>query len=223
MRNFACATACLLLDVTAGMMAGCADRTDARVKNTWSDAVVAAHAQPAKPTGPRGDRSPNPGRRTVETVTGWERIDVFIGRAIRVLARSPGPERFELLASRWCEIDPEPLVTEHGDVRVCSPETPVEVDGHEFTLELGAVGTIGLVSQELTDAQSQAVTARGRTTIEHRCVERFAPVVHFDATAGRRDEFFTCPVEGGSTLAIGRMPMPGTSLWQVSIAVLWPH
>jgi hypothetical protein len=195
--------------------AGCAKRTDAEVRQAWSarrggepsDATDGAIDDPLEP-GPRGGRR----RRPPVPPQGWPRVEGLLQRASSVLSRSPDPDALAHLAQRWCEVEPEPEVTEDGWVRVCTPAPPLTVDGHAFALEVGAVGVIGLVASDLSSTDSSALVQQALRATESLCARPWQQAPPMD--------FHTCPIEGGPTLAVGRISNGKRAGWQVSISIL---
>ncbi len=196
--------------------AGCAKRTDADVRAAWKAERGAAN--PGQTDGKvqrPGDRpGTGPGRRRplAETPQGWARVESLLQRASSVMARSPEPDVLAHLAQRWCEVEPEAEETEDGWVRVCNPVPPLSVDGHSFALEVGAVGVIGLVASDLSSVDSSVLLQQALRATESLCARPWQEVPSMD--------FHTCPIEGGPTLAVGRISNGKRAGWQVSISVL---
>lgn len=200
-------------------LAGCANRNDARVRSAWN-AGAGKSPEDGSPGGEDGRRDPAAGNDSTTTPKeGWERVDEVLGRALDVLTTAPSPDVFAQLANHWCEVEPIPRQTPHGQVRVCFLNPPVRVEGVALTLELSDSGIIGLVALDLTAEQSAGVATAARSATSHLCMGPWEDTP--EAT------FSSCVLDGGSTLAIGRLAT-GTdasveqdrSIWQVSIAIL---
>ncbi len=145
---------------------------------------------------------------------GWDRVEELLTRTTDVLVTAPSPEILAELATKWCEVEPIPRQTEHGEVRVCYLYPPVRVKGVALTLELSANGIVGFVAPELDAIKSQEIATEARRTLAPLCARPWVNV----STAL---DLQTCTVDGGSTLAVGRLqPRPDTDRWQVSVAVL---
>ena len=86
---------------------------------------------------------------------GWDRVEELLTRTTDVLVTAPSPEVLAELATKWCEVEPIPRQTEHGEVRVCYLYPPVRVKGVALTLELSANGIVGFVAPELDAIKSQ--------------------------------------------------------------------
>jgi hypothetical protein len=125
--------------------------------------------------------------------------------------RTPDPDHGR---ARHCAKPPIPRQTDHGEVRVCYLYPPVRVKGVALTLELSASGIVGFVAPELDAAKSQEIATEARRTLGHLCEQPWG-------AATSELDLRTCTVDGGSTLAVGRLqPRPDTDRWQVSVAVL---
>jgi hypothetical protein len=195
--------------------AGCAKRTDADVRAAWKhrgEDPDATKGNGGEPGDEPGDRRRGRRRPLSDAPQGWVRVESLLQRASSVMARSPEPETLAHLAQRWCEVEPEPEETEDGWVRVCNPIPPLSVDGHAFALEVGAVGVIGLVASDLSGADSSALVQQALRATESLCARPWQEVASMD--------FHTCPIEGGPTLAVGRISNGKRAGWQVSISIL---
>ena len=203
----------LLAFVMAVALAGCAARREARVRRNWDK------ADPAAP-GSVGENGTNPDEQdpsspgAVAPKQGWDRVEELLTRTTDVLVTAPSPEVLAELATKWCEVEPIPRQTEHGEVRVCYLYPPVRVKGVALTLELSANGIVGFVAPELDAIKSQEIATEARRTLAPLCERPWV-----DASTDL--DLQTCTVDGGSTLAVGRLqPRPDTDRWQVSVAVL---
>lgn len=201
---------------------GCTRRSDAETRRAWEKSVQQAESGRPGAGGP-GNGGPGAGPGSTPAY-GWARVREVIEDAVEIMAFSPDAKTFARLAQKWCTIEPEPLRTEHGVVRVCNPSPPVRVDRHRFTLELGAIGVIGLVVVDLSDAEARQLAGRARTETQRWCSSDFrsrAPTFAAPEGTPRRaeTEVHTCTVEGGSTLAVARLPQDDGT-WVISISVL---
>lgn len=200
---------------------GCARWTDRQVRRTWTQATQPQDDEPnvAADDG-RGGR-PARDRSRVPPAEAWDRLDFMLERAVRILSNSPDRARLSQIAHRWCEVPPEAQATEHGAVEVCEPEDQLVLNGHPVILEIGASGVLGWVVQDADDDSSLALLAAARERSANHCLSPFRSATPQSAAEdGRHEEFEICPVEGGSTLAIGRIPNPGQMTWQVSVAIV---
>jgi len=208
--------------LVGGSTIACARWTDRKVQRAWTRATNAAAQSPAAP-GTTGEDAPR-GRRRVPPVEAWARVDYMLERAIRILSRSPDEGRLAQLASRWCTVEPEPQVTEHGLVQVCEPRDEIRLEGLPVILEIGSTGVMGWVVRDASDDTSVRLLATAREQSATHCLSPFRSAEYRPTPADhRREEFEICPVEGGSTLAIGRIPNPGAPTWQVTLAVVGAH
>ena len=214
MGSSACRAAlCLLL-------VGCAKRTDAEVRQAWNaraDAVDPAVNPDGDDAGDDGGEGPRgkgrrPGSRR-KPLAGWAGVERLLTRATFVMAGSPEPKVLASLATRWCEDEPDAQDTESGWVRTCEPVPPVQADGYAFTLEIGAVGVIGLVAQDLSRRDAARLVQAALRETRGLCSGPFQSIAS--------TTFHTCPIEGGSTLAVGHFPKSKAGKgWGVSISVL---
>lgn len=201
------------LVLSAALLGGCAAQREARVRRAWNPEA----SDPSAPAGSDGEApsaDAEDGPRAAPPKQGWARVEEVLTRTLDVLTTAPSPEVLADLATKWCEVEPIPRQTPHGEVRVCYLYPPVRVKGVALTLELSAQGIVGFVAPELDRAKSQEIAAEARNTLGYLCNE---------AWTGGSDELDlqTCTVNGGSTLAVGRIqPRPDADRWQVSIAVL---
>lgn len=195
------------------MLAGCAARREARVRRNWNEADPGTSNVPGDLlSGPDEWGPSSPG--VVAQKVGWERVEELLALTIDVLVTAPSPETLAELATKWCEVEPIPRQTTHGEVRVCYLYPPVRVKGVALTLELSGNGIVGFVAPELDAAKSEELAAEARRSLARLC-ER--PWVDAEGDL----DLQTCTVDGGSTLAVGRLqPRADTDRWQVSVAVL---
>lgn len=206
-----CSSALGLL--AAAILAGCAAQREARVRRTWNPNA----SDPSDPTGrdtqtPSGESAAGPGAAPAKN--GWARVEELLTRTTDVLRTAPSPEVLAALATKWCEVEPIPRQTRHGEVRVCYLYPPVRVKGIALTLELSEEGIIGFVAPELDATKSQEIATEARNTLGHLCEEAWSSSV-------AELDLQTCTVQGGSTLAVGRLQQrPDADRWQVSVAVL---
>ncbi len=205
-----CSSAIALVAVAA--LAGCAARREAKLREAWN----AASGEPGAPedgaTSPeaRDEDGPDDAPRK----QGWERVEELLLRTVDVLTSAPSPEVLTELAAGWCEVEPVPRQTERGAVRVCYLYPTVRIQGVALALEMSDSGIVGFVAPELDAAKSLAIGTEASVSLEHLCASAW---VRPDETL----DVQTCSVEGGSTLAVGRVqPNPQTDRWQVSVAIL---
>lgn len=181
------------------------------MRRAWGSSLESPDPESPDAETPRERGGRRPGGRRGRP--GWNRIDELLVQATNLLATSPDETVVAELAMRWCETEPAPVTTTHGEVRICSPNPPVTVDSTAFVLEMAAVGVIGLVATDLDADTSRTLAQAARLEVERMCERPW--------TESQDHAFYTCPVIGGSTLAVGRVPSDKRgSAWQVSIAVL---
>lgn len=192
---------------------GCAGRNDAAVEAAWNRGVQGEET-PLVRRDPTRDDEPEQGPTLGNApATGWSRVDDLLERTLDVMTTAPSPEVFGELAQRWCQVEPKPLNTPHGSVRVCFLDPPVMVEGIRLSLELSDRGVVGFVAQDLDASASGRLVAAARSALAHHCTN------DWERPPGMT--FTSCAIAGGSTLAVGRHASDEKSAaWQVSIAVL---
>jgi hypothetical protein len=84
------------------------------------------------------------------------------------------------VARRACKVDPEPLPSDDGWVRVCDPIPPVRIERHDLVLEVAEVGSIGLVATELSQEESEALVEAALVQTAVLCVDEVARL-HLDS------------------------------------------
>jgi hypothetical protein len=206
----------LELVVVAAMAGpGCAARADARARAAFERSSPGAERDDSTDGGAgSGGGIYEPGTELPKQ--GWPRVADIVQRSADILEVSITADTLARLAQAWCAVEPEPMETEHGVVRICYPQPPVTIDGHAFSLELAAIGVIGLVAGDLSDAESRALTEQALAKMKSACRGPFQEELD---RRDSRHELYTCPTPSGSLLAIGRLPVAG-GVWQVSIAVI---
>ncbi len=201
--------ACALATVLA-----CAARTD--------DGTRAAFEAAAKPTTRKGpDRPDRPGsrppRRPSAPKSGWQATAELLDAAIALIGSGVDAPQFIAVATRWCAVAPEAKTNQRGLTYVCFPREALEVGERSFVLEVVSDGTVSVYMDELDDATSGAVVEQARVALARLCATPFAAAPTQEPT---QRLFHTCPVDGGSTLAVGRARASTTTGWFVTAAVL---
>ncbi len=199
--------------LAAVLLAGCAAQREARVRRAWNPDA----SGPSDPSGGEGEvpsEGADEGSRAAPPKQGWARVEELLTRTTDVLTTAPSPDVLAELATKWCEVEPIPRQTRHGEVRVCYLYPPVRVKGVALTLELSAEGIIGFVAPELDVAKSREIAAEALETLGYLCTGAWS-------SSSDTLDLKTCTISGGSTLAVGRIqPRPDADRWQVSVAVL---
>jgi hypothetical protein len=193
--------------------AGCARQTDEDTR--------AAFEGVRAPTGGPRVRRPRAGRRATRSPASadpWQPVHDVLDESIALLGLGRDEAAVVALAKRRCAVQPEPKTTESGPSYVCFPKPPVEVEGHAFTLELAPSGVIGLQATDLSSDSSRTLLEQIRRASARHCASPFH-ALDPEPSDERAAQFHVCPVDGGSTLAVGRTPAAGDR-WLVSVAVL---
>ncbi|MCH9680726.1 MAG: hypothetical protein K0V04_04760 [Deltaproteobacteria bacterium] len=207
--------------VIAVVATACAGRTDQRVREVWGGSSQAPGRE--GPQRPGGRESGGEGVVDAPVLHGWARLDEVLDGAFSEAAVGTDDEAMARLAQRWCAVEPVPRNTDEGRVLVCAPDPPLQIDGHGFSLELGGAGVIGLVSQELSEAESTRLAEQALRQTERWCTHPWTDVSPpspptTDAPAA---QLHICPVEGSALLTVGRFVSSVESeLWQLSVAVI---
>lgn len=213
----------LLAVLAASLALACAKRTDERVRRAWGGASKSPGAGPGGVGGP-GD-GPGGDTEAAPIRVGWDRLDEILDGALAEASLGTDDEVMARLAERWCDVQPEPQVTDDGPVLVCVPDPPVQIDGHAFSLELGGEGVIGLVATELSLEESSALADEALRRTERWCTRPWtdaAPRTPTDPTpSSSAAQLYTCPVEGSALLVVARfVSSGGAGSWQVSVTVI---
>jgi len=203
-------------------MSACASRTDERVREAWG-------GSPQTPGGARGrvgplDRDGSPEDPSAVPVrVGWDRVDEIVDAALAEASLGTDEEVMARLAKRWCKVEPVPLGVGDERRRVCTPDPPLQIDGHTFILELGGEGVIGLVAIELSADESARLAEEARRRTERWCTRPWTDVsphsteISPPATAV---QLHTCAVEGSAMLVVGSFVSAPGEDWQFSVAVI---
>jgi len=193
---------------------GCARRTDAENRAAFE----AATRPPSTPGSRRPDR---PGRRPRpapgDPRTTWHELGELLDDSITLLDTDTDQAAFIEAATRWCAVKPEPRATRAGPTYLCFPRDALVIGKRTFTLEVSPHGVVGLYIDELDEATSRALAEQARGEVVRLCATAFAPTPAEDDAARW---FQTCPVDGGSTLAVGHARSTSGPGWFVTIAVL---
>lgn len=195
---------------------GCARRTDEETRAAFES----VRGAPSSERG-RGRRARAGRKAKVAAAPGvdpFQRVNDVLGESIAVLGLGRDEAAVTALAQRMCAVAPEAKPTDAGPTYVCFPEPPVEVGGHAFTLELAPSGVIGLQAADLTRDASRSLLEQVRQATAKHCATPFQATDR-DANDEHAPDFHICPVDGGSTLAVGRSES-GRDRWLVSVSVL---
>lgn len=192
---------------------GCANRTDARTRAAFE---AAQRGERAPTTDGRGRRNPQRRDPRRTSPTAWSGLDDRLADAIDLLAAGIDGDTLIATTGKWCAVTPEPSASETGPTYVCFTEPALNFERRSFILEVARTGVIGFEMRELSGPQSREIATRATDALAHHCARPFAKAV---STVGDEAEFSTCPVDGGSTLAIGHARATAEE-WFVSVAVL---
>ena len=182
------------------------------MRRAWNDPEARRRGPTEDPTD--DPETTDPSNPVERPKIGWARVEQLLERTTHVLTTAPSPEVLAELAEKWCEVEPVPRRTPYGEVRVCYLYPPVRVQGIALNLELSEEGIVGFVAPELDDDKSRQLVSEARANLAHLCEQPWTTVQ--DGL-----DVQTCTVDGGSTLAVGRLqPRPEAERWQVSVTVL---
>lgn len=193
---------------------GCARRTDAETR-----AAFEAASRPREPSGKAPRERPD--RRRLPTAddprTAWQAIGELLEASITLLGSDTSVAAFTAAATGWCAVRPEPKTTRAGPTYACFPREPLAIGRRTFTLEIAPGGVVGLHMDELDEATSRSIADQARAAVARLCATPFAAVPTDDA---KSSGFHTCPVDGGSTLAVGQARSTAGPGWFVTVTVL---
>lgn len=192
----------------------CAQRTDRRVRRAW----ITAEKTPSQSQTRRiGIPIRGTSKQDALEPRGWRQIIQTLDESAHLIGTWPDPAMIAQLAQDWCAVPPEPQSSAHGDTWVCFPEPPITAAGHRFTLELSALGVIGLVAADLSDEDSVHLARLAQTHAEPLCTGPWSPAA--DPPLSTAD-MYRCPATAGTVLTVGRLPQSEGDRWQISIVVL---
>ncbi len=193
---------------------GCRDRPDDRARAAFQPGRQAAQ----HPTQSRRTRTRT--TRTRAQLDPWQGFNELLRQAIELMAGDHDVMAFDAFARARCAVTPEARQTDQGPAFLCFPDPPLELGDVKFTLELSPVGVVGLQSGQVSDAHSRTLAQQARQATAAQCATPWRPVEP-GSSPDHDNEFHICPVDGGSSLAIGRRRISDTrDRWQVSLAVL---
>lgn len=194
--------------------AACAGRTDAQTRAAFVGAGQPADGASTRP----GRRPPRPpGARPNDGDTTWQAVTQRLQAVIRLLASATSRDAVVEPAIAWCAVRPEPRTTPNGNAYTCFPTEPLQLDRRSFALSVFPGGVIGLQMDELDDTDARAISQRARVELASLCA---TPFVESPNDPGTARAFFTCPVDGGSSLAVGYARSSRGPGWFVSLSVL---
>lgn len=202
------------LALACATMAACSRRTDAETRAAF-EAATKPSAAPDRRRPDRPGRRPRPAAGDPRTT--WHDLGELLESSIRLLDSDADAAAFVDAATGWCAVKPEPRATRTGPTYVCFPRDVLALGKRTFTLEVSPQGVIGLHIDELDEATSRALAEQARGEVARLCATAFAPTPAEDDAARW---FQTCPVDGGSTLAVGHARSTSGPGWFVTIAVL---
>jgi hypothetical protein len=195
-------------------VAACARQTDAQTRNAFE-----AAANPTVSTGttPRLRPGSQPRKPVADAMTSWQGVNVLVEKSIALLASDVDARAFTEAATRHCAVKPEPRSSSDGPSYACFPRDPLEIGKRSFTLDISPAGAMGLHMDELDEATSKSLAGQARDAVAKLCATPFAAAANNDA---ENRVFDTCPVDGGSTLAVGHARSTVRPGWFVAITVL---
>ncbi|MBK8261632.1 MAG: hypothetical protein IPK80_09860 [Nannocystis sp.] len=197
------------------LVSGCARRSEQATRSAWEEAL-------RRGRGASGERGPNSGAAgaTARELAEWRSLREDLEEVAEQLADGAPTIDFDGLAERLCGAPP---ARERGpSVRTyhCAPATPVEISGTSLTIELDSSGVVAWTATGLDVELSDALLQRALSQLASACAQSWTPVQRAENAF---QEFFTCPLEGGAVLAIGRVQSDKQEgEWQVSLALLGP-
>jgi hypothetical protein len=205
----------LALTLAAGAGTSCANSRETKLRADWDGAEKAAAVR----QGDDDDPNNRSQERDDETLASWRTLTTFLDTVVSEVSLGLATVSIERLTTTLCAEPPDIERAENDGPRVfhCTPAPPQTIHGHAMTLEFSETGTIGLVITDLADKASRKLLADTREHIAAQCVEPLTRAIHADDAT---EEFYTCSLREGPTLAIGRFPTETS--WQFSLVVLIP-
>lgn len=195
-------------------LGACAGRTDEQTRQAFVRAGQPADGATKTP----GRRNPRPpAARPSDGNTTWNAVTKRLQAAIRLVASAVDSKGLVEPAIAWCAVRPEPRTTSGGNAYTCFPTEPLEIDRRSFLLSVFPTGVIGLQMDELDDSTARSLAQRARVELLPLCA---TPFVESPNDPGTARAFFTCPVDGGASLAVGYARSSSGPGWFVSLSVL---
>lgn len=195
-------------------LGACAKQTDAETRAAFE---AAANPPASGGSTPRARPGGRPRKPTPDARTAWQGVADLVDAAIVLIGADTDARGFTDAATKWCAVAPEPKSTDDGPSYACFPRDALEIGERSFTLDISPTGSLGLHMDELDEATSRALAEQARGAVARLCATPFA-IAPSDDAATR--VFHTCPVDGGSTLAVGCARSTVGPGWFVTITVL---
>lgn len=195
-------------------LGACAKQTDAETRAAFE---AAANPTASGGSSPRARPGARPRKPTPDARTAWQGVADLVDASIVLIGADTDARGFTDAATKWCAVAPEPKNTADGPSYACFPRDALEIGTRSFTLDISPVGAIGLHMDELDEATSRALAEQARGAVARLCATPFAAAPADDA---KTRAFQTCPVDGGSTLAVGCARSTVGPGWFVTITVL---
>jgi len=204
------------LCVAAALIAsGCARRSEQDTRSAWEEALRRGRGAGGG-RGPDGARADAKARELAE----WKALRERLEQIAEQLADGAPTVDFDGLAERLCGGPPEREREAGATIYHCMPTPPVEISGTSLALELDNSGVVAWAATGLDIELSEALLQRALSQLASACAQSWTPVQRAENAF---QEFFTCPLEGGVVLAIGRVQSEKEEgEWQVSLALLGP-
>ncbi|HFE46313.1 MAG TPA: hypothetical protein ENJ18_12590 [Nannocystis exedens] len=197
---------------------GCASKTEQASRDAWSSALQ----------NDREERGDGPGRGKAgqaeveaESQRSWGGLSQKLDDLAEQLATGISTVDFSDLAADLCGQETEANRDDGRRVYHCVPTTAISLGGESLEIELDDSGVIAFVAANTNDATSTTLLQQALLRLAKLCSETWTGVPA-DAENAHR-EFYSCPMESGPVIAIGRFPRDlATDQWHFSLVVLGP-
>ncbi len=199
-------------------ISGCASKTEQATRDAWSSAL-----QSDRET--RGERpgsgKAGQGKAEAERQKSWEALSQNLNDLAEQLAAGISTVDFNDLAADLCGQETEAKRDDGRRVYHCVPTTAISLGGESLEIELDDSGVIAFVAANASDATSTTLLQQALIRLAKLCSETWTGVPADSENAHR--EFYSCPMDSGPVIAIGRFPRDlSTDQWHFSLVVLGP-
>jgi len=196
----------------------CASKTEQATRDAWSSALQSDREK-------RGER-PDSGRAgqgnaEAESLRSWEALSAELDELAEMLAAGIATVDFDDLAADLCGQETEAKRDDGRRIYHCAPTTAISLGGEPLDIELDDSGVIAFVAANTDDETSATLLQQGLLRLAKLCAQTWTGIPADSENAHR--EFYSCPLESGPVIAIGRFPRDlATGQWHFSLVVLGP-
>lgn len=204
--------------VLLGTSNSCASKTEQATRDAWSSALQSDRKK-------RGERpesgSAGQGKIEAESLRSWEALSHELDGLAEQLAVGISTVDFDDLAADLCGQETEAKHDDGRRVYHCAPTTAISLDGQSLEIELDDSGVIAFVAANANNETSAVLLQQALISLAKLCSQTWTGVPADPENAHK--EFYTCPLESGPVIAIGRFPQDlAADQWHFSLVVLGP-